>query len=635
MSKIKVTDIDSGTATAGQAPLADGSGGAAWGDVAAGGGGGNVTGLIAPTVVGSMPPLGSSSSSSYAGKGNLILPAKNLDIEAVTAYMASADGSSHIGYILELNDSNQVVAITATSSVVVVSGTSAQFQVFPFSSTVGLVADTRYALMVFRTDSSGTTSQGAYGGGSGTTSYVEFADALPSTYARLAATAPTVGATLDTGTTGYTVGAIGRIPAEVSGGGPDFPGNDWVDLTWGTPGTYHGGTCTPSVETVTGLAAGDEVELRVYMHRTRDTSSSIYLSDGTNALLLTTQSDNNIVAYRTTGSSNSALGASGSSGGNDFTAWVEYRILLKVTAAGDYSVAMYCDDKTIAATSYYQVTSWTLGDLFALVQGETGSTEFIGQMRRIKQTDTPLLPAWGLGGGSSGGGGGGSGGSVSGYRIPFSFAYTPNSGELLLIHTFAIDVDFPADLAGSVGYVGANPASDYVFTLSDGTSTLGTITVSSAGAVTFNTGGVGMSFAAGDVLLITAQASTDTIANSGFTLRGALGDYLLPYGFSPTPNSGEVLLISVFADDVLFPINFSGSVGYVTTNPTASFAMDVQKNGVTVGTVTVGTDGSVSFATTGAVEVTFSSGDAMTVVAPATVDATIADCGFTFKGGKL
>ena len=40
MSKVKVTDINSGSATSGQVPIADGSGGAAWGDQSGGGGGG-------------------------------------------------------------------------------------------------------------------------------------------------------------------------------------------------------------------------------------------------------------------------------------------------------------------------------------------------------------------------------------------------------------------------------------------------------------------------------------------------------------------------------------------------------------------------------------------------------------------
>ena len=104
--------------------------------------------------------------------------------------------------------------------------------------------------------------------------------------------------------------------------------------------------------------------------------------------------------------------------------------------------------------------------------------------------------------------------------------------------------------------------------------------------------------------------------------------------FVTVPTSSEVLLNHIFSETVYFPDNFAGSVGHIETNPTASFVIDVQKNGSSIGTLTVGTGGSMTFATTGSGDETFNSGDRMRLLAPGTVDATAANMTFTFKGRK-
>jgi hypothetical protein len=106
--------------------------------------------------------------------------------------------------------------------------------------------------------------------------------------------------------------------------------------------------------------------------------------------------------------------------------------------------------------------------------------------------------------------------------------------------------------------------------------------------------------------------------------------YPVGWFFINPPYSGEVMLIHVAYRAWTLPASFTGSKGSCGVNPTSSFAMDVRKNGTSVGTITISTSGVVSF--TAASSVTFAAGDVLEVVAPATADPTVAKCGFTLLG---
>jgi hypothetical protein len=110
---------------------------------------------------------------------------------------------------------------------------------------------------------------------------------------------------------------------------------------------------------------------------------------------------------------------------------------------------------------------------------------------------------------------------------------------------------------------------------------------------------------------------------------------VLTYAGGP-PTSSEWLGGERFDHDVDFLAGWAGSFGKVPkTLPTASFAVDIQKNNVTVGTATCTTLGDWIFATTGGAAVSFATGDELDFYGPSVVDATMANFGLTLAGTRV
>lgn len=75
-----------------------------------------------------------------------------------------------------------------------------------------------------------------------------------------------------------------------------------------------------------------------------------------------------------------------------------------------------------------------------------------------------------------------------------------------------------------------------------------------------------------------------------------------------------------------FPANFAGSASNASATATASATLDIQKNGVSCGTITFALGASVAtFVSTGGAAVSFAIGDILGIVAQASQDATLAD----------
>src|SRR5687768_4133998 len=77
--------------------------------------------------------------------------------------------------------------------------------------------------------------------------------------------------------------------------------------------------------------------------------------------------------------------------------------------------------------------------------------------------------------------------------------------------------------------------------------------------------------------------------------RGRLSDipapYDLPLSFSGTPDAGALIGKLVTVRAIEFEADFAGSAGHVGTNPAATFDIDVQDDGVSIGTISISTGG--------------------------------------------
>lgn len=101
------------------------------------------------------------------------------------------------------------------------------------------------------------------------------------------------------------------------------------------------------------------------------------------------------------------------------------------------------------------------------------------------------------------------------------------------------------------------------------------------------------------------------------------------------PTASAKMLRVPVARAVTFPANFSGSYFSASANATGTTVFDVQKNGSSIGSVSIAAGGTTAtFTTTSGTSKSFAAGDVISIIAPATPDATLADVGFVFAGTR-
>lgn len=150
-------------------------------------------------------------------------------------------------------------------------------------------------------------------------------------------------------------------------------------------------------------------------------------------------------------------------------------------------------------------------------------------------------------------------------------------------------------------------------------------------------------------LLGRTTASTGAIEEisvlGGLSLSGgALTGPAYSFGLSivSTPTASEVLLLHIAAEAFTIPANFAtpDSKGACGTNPTASFAIDVQRqvnatgSFTTIGTITISTGGAFTFATASGTSKSIAVNDVLKFVAPSSADSTAANIAITIKGTR-
>ena len=127
---------------------------------------------------------------------------------------------------------------------------------------------------------------------------------------------------------------------------------------------------------------------------------------------------------------------------------------------------------------------------------------------------------------------------------------------------------------------------------------------------------------------VTLDEADDVIIGS---LDGASGEeYEVAVGVAGTPGAQAYIHGRTFVRSVNFPANFEGAQGNIQTNPGAQYDIDAQKNGVSVGTISISTSSVFSFSTASGAAFSVVAGDELSFLAPDSGSAS--DFSFTIYG---
>jgi hypothetical protein len=117
------------------------------------------------------------------------------------------------------------------------------------------------------------------------------------------------------------------------------------------------------------------------------------------------------------------------------------------------------------------------------------------------------------------------------------------------------------------------------------------------------------------------------------TAGAAAYDFRLTFQTAPT--ASEVLERIILPREVVLSGDIAGTASLVGVNPTATFDIDIQDDGVSVGTISISTGGVVTTTTAGGLRQVLAAGSKIEFIAPAGVDGTIADVDITVPAESL
>ncbi|MDD2775521.1 MAG: hypothetical protein PHT60_16275 [Acidiphilium sp.] len=119
-------------------------------------------------------------------------------------------------------------------------------------------------------------------------------------------------------------------------------------------------------------------------------------------------------------------------------------------------------------------------------------------------------------------------------------------------------------------------------------------------------------------------------------VNGRMANQTFPYDlvlfFPGNPGPSALLLSNPMVRAISFAVNFAGSQATCGTSPTNATAIEILKNGVSVGLLSFAAGATVGVFTGAAV--TFVIGDILSFRASATYDPTFADIGPTMTGTR-
>lgn len=133
-------------------------------------------------------------------------------------------------------------------------------------------------------------------------------------------------------------------------------------------------------------------------------------------------------------------------------------------------------------------------------------------------------------------------------------------------------------------------------------------------------------------IAICYQNGVDTIAL--FTSTAGSQPYDVGFFTPGALTATQKMMIFIFTRTVNFAGNWAGSKFRNGTNPTATAVLDVQKNGSSIGSISISTSGVATFTTSAGAAQVFNAGDYISVLAPASPDASLADVSVTFQGTR-
>jgi len=131
-----------------------------------------------------------------------------------------------------------------------------------------------------------------------------------------------------------------------------------------------------------------------------------------------------------------------------------------------------------------------------------------------------------------------------------------------------------------------------------------------------------------------ALQSLAGLTPTSYTLTGGgavQGPAYVSGSWAGSPGASQVIERYIFATPVTFPAGLAGSYGTAGTAATAAASFAIQKNGSTAGTMAFAA-GATSAGFTMASATSFAGGDVLTIVAPASPDATLANLAWTLAG---
>lgn len=97
------------------------------------------------------------------------------------------------------------------------------------------------------------------------------------------------------------------------------------------------------------------------------------------------------------------------------------------------------------------------------------------------------------------------------------------------------------------------------------------------------------------------------------------------------PTASQIVFRFIAVRALHFPASLTGSQAKAGVAATGSTVFDIQKNGSSVGSITFSASGTTG-AFSAASAISLAAGDVLSIVAPGTPDATLADISITLKG---